>query len=108
MGTFTGVRMPSRFGAVDCDDAGRIRAWKEKPLLDSYINAGFFVFEHAFLEYLCDDEDCDLEKAPLERLAGDGQLSMYRHDGFWHCMDTRRDYLDLSEMWRNGKAAWTQ
>jgi len=106
MGTFTGVRMPSRFGAVQTDDQGRILSWHEKPLLESYINGGFFVFERGFLDYLSEDANCELEKEPLERLATKGQLSMYPHDGFWHCMDTYRDYMTLNRMWNEGHAPW--
>jgi len=106
IGTFTGVRIPSRFAAVQTDDKGLALAWQEKPLLESYVNGGFFVFERRFLEYLSVDEGCELEREPLERLAADGQLSMYRHDGFWHPMDTYRDYLLLNDMWRSGRATW--
>ena len=106
IGTFTGVRMPSRFGTIQADSGGRIQSWQEKPLLDSYINGGFFVFERRFLDYLSDDEACELEKEPLERLAAAGQLSMYPHDGYWHCMDTYRDYLHLNELWAAGEAPW--
>ena len=91
MATFTGVRMPSRFGSVKTDENGNILSWQEKPVLDEYINCGFFVFKREFLDYLSEDESCDLEKEPLERLAAEGQLSMYRHTGFWQCMDTLRD-----------------
>ena len=106
VGTFTGVRMPSRFGAVRTDPSGRILAWQEKPLLESHINGGFFVFERRFLDYLSEQDGCDLEKEPLERLAAEGQLSMYAHDGFWHCMDTYRDFVLLNEMWDGGRAGW--
>ena len=106
VGTFTGVRMPSRFGAVTADAEGRVTAWQEKPLLDGYVNGGFFVFERRFLEYLSEDEDCELEREPLERLAAEGQLSMYPHDGFWQCMDTYRDFTYLNELWQSGKAPW--
>ncbi|MDL2207936.1 glucose-1-phosphate cytidylyltransferase, partial [Desulfovibrio sp. OttesenSCG-928-M16] len=92
LGTFTGVRMPSRFGTVSTDDQGNIASWEEKPLLNQFTNCGFFVFEHEFLDMLTEDEDCDLEKEPLQRLAADGQLAMYRHRGFWQCMDTLRDF----------------
>lgn len=106
IGTFTGVRMPSRFGTVQTDAQGRIRSWQEKPLLESYINGGFFVFDRRFLDYLSGDDKCELEQEPLERLAAEGQLSMYPHDGFWHCMDTYRDYLHLNQMWDSGQAKW--
>ena len=104
--TFTGVRMPSRFGAVKTDEQGRILSWEEKPVLNEYINCGFFVFKREFLDYLSDDENCDLEKEPLERLAGEGRLSMYPHDGRWQCMDTLRDAQALNALWDAGKAFW--
>ena len=106
IGTFTGVRMPSRFGAVKTDSEGKIISWEEKPLLNEYINCGFFVFERCFLDYLSTDPCCDLEKEPLQRLAAEGQLSMYPHEGQWQCMDTLRDSLLLNELWDTGKAFW--
>ena len=107
LGTFTGVRMPSRFGTVSTDEHGNIQSWQEKPLLNQFTNCGYFVFEPEFLEYLTTDESCDLEKAPLERLAAEGQLAMYRHEGFWQCMDTLRDYQLLNSIWDKGNAPWT-
>lgn len=106
IGTFTGVRMPSRFGAVRTDARGKILSWEEKPVLDEYINCGFFVFERKFLDYLDMDESCDLEKEPLQRLAAEGQLSMYQHPGRWQCMDTLRDSIMLNELWNTGNAFW--
>lgn len=106
MGTFTGVRMPSRFGSVQTDAQGNILSWQEKPVLNEYINCGFFVFERKFLEYLSIDENCDLEKEPLEQLAAEGQLAMYPHQGFWQCMDTLRDTQALNSLWDKGQAAW--
>ena len=108
IGTFTGVRMPSRFGAVTTDDQGKILSWEEKPMLNEYINCGFFVFEHRFLDYLSSDAACDLEKEPLTRLAREGQLSMYRHEGRWQCMDTLRDSLLLNALWDKGEAFWSK
>ncbi|MEM1156903.1 MAG: glucose-1-phosphate cytidylyltransferase [Verrucomicrobiota bacterium] len=105
-GTFTGVRMPSRFGAVQTDDGGKVLSWEEKPLLEEYINSGFFIFKREFLSYLTKDPMCDLEKKPLERLASEGKMAMYKHDGFWHCMDTQREYHLLNEMWASNKAPW--
>ena len=61
------MRMPSRFGTVRTDADGKILSWEEKPVLDEYINCGFFVFERAFLDYLTEDEECDLEKEPLQQ-----------------------------------------
>lgn len=107
IGTFTGVRMPSRFGGVRTDEQGNILSWREKPVLDEYINCGFFVFERCFLDYLDEDENCDLEKEPLERLADEGQLAMYPHPGFWQCMDTLRDAQELNALWEKG-APWLE
>ena len=106
IGVFTGVRMPSRFGTVKTDAQGNILSWEEKPVLDEYINCGFFVFKREFLDYLSEDESCDLEKEPLERLAREQQLAMYPHPGFWQCMDTLRDYLNLNNMWDKGERPW--
>jgi len=106
IGTFTGVRMPSRFGTVRTDTRGNILSWEEKPVLNEYVNCGFFVFKREFLGYLSEDESCDLEKEPLERLAREGQLSMYQHVGLWQCMDTLRDVQALNAMWDKGQAFW--
>ena len=106
IGTFTGVRMPSRFGTVTTDEQGSILSWEEKPVLNEYINCGFFVFKREFLEYLSEDESCDLEKEPLQRLAAEGQLSMYPHPGQWQCMDTLRDSQKLNALWDKGEAFW--
>lgn len=108
MGTFTGVRMPSRFGTVNTDAQGNILSWEEKPVLNEYINCGFFVFKREFLDYLSEDEDCDLEKEPMQRLAAEGQLSMYPHEGRWECMDTLRDSQKLNALWDKGQAFWTK
>ena len=106
IGAFTGVRMPSRFGAVTTDAQGNILSWEEKPVLNEYINCGFFVFKREFLDYLSEDESCDLEKEPLQRLAAEGQLSMYPHPGQWQCMDTLRDSQKLNALWDAGQAFW--
>ena len=68
--------MPSRFGTVRTSGEGKILSWEEKPLLDEFINCGFFVFKREFLDYLSEDESCDLEKEPLQKLAAEGKLSM--------------------------------
>lgn len=106
IGTFSGVRMPSRFGTVRTDASGKILSWEEKPVLHEFINCGFFVFERTFLDYLDEDENCDLEKEPLQRLAAEGQLAMYPHPGQWQCMDTLRDSIKLNELWNTGQAFW--
>jgi glucose-1-phosphate cytidylyltransferase len=106
MATVTGVRPPARFGEL-ITEGDLVREFSEKPQAhEARINGGFFVFERAFLRYLEDDDGCTLERAPLERLARDGQLAIYRHDGFWQCMDTLRDVQYLESLWRSGRAPW--
>lgn len=104
LATVTTVRPLSRFGVMDIDPDGRVERFREKPLTDDFINAGFFVFENEVLRYL--DEECVLEQGPLERLASEGQLMAYRHEGFWQPMDTYREYTMLNEMWSSGNAPW--
>ena len=72
------------------------------------INGGYFVLERGALDYLTDDPGCTLEREPLEKLAAAGQLSVYRHAGFWQCMDTYRDYQLLNQLWESGGAEWKQ
>lgn len=103
--TVTGVTVPSRFGNLEID-ADRVISFSEKNVLsDKYINGGFFVFEKEFLKYLVMDSSCVLERAPLHDAARDGQLMVYRHNGFWQCMDTFRERQKLEELWKNG-APW--
>jgi glucose-1-phosphate cytidylyltransferase len=104
LATVTTVRPLSRFGVMDLDKTGQVQQFREKPQTDDYVNAGFFVFEPQVLDYL--DEDCVLEQAPLERLAAEGQLMAYRHEGFWQPMDTYREFTMLNEMWDSGVAPW--
>ena len=104
LATVTTVRPLSRFGVMDLDKTGQVQQFREKPQTDDYVNAGFFVFEPQVLDYL--DEDCVLEQAPLERLAAEGQLMAYRHEGFWQPMDTYREFTMLNEMWDSGDAPW--
>jgi glucose-1-phosphate cytidylyltransferase len=105
IGTVTAVQPESRFGILDLTPAGAVQKFIEKPKLDGWINAGYFVFEREFLDYLGGD-DCILERSPLERLAHDGQLMCYKHEGFFYAMDTFREYQVLNEMWNRGEAPW--
>ena len=77
----------------------------EKPQLSGWANAGFFVFNRRIYDYLSGDS-CILEHEPLERLAREGQLMAYRHDGFFFAMDTYREYQSLNELWAKGEAPW--
>lgn len=106
LGTVTGVHPIARFGELMLDGQ-RVQSFSEKPQVhDSYISGGFFIFERAFFDYLDADESCVLERDPLERLAAEGELMAYIHDGFWHCMDTYRDYKLLNQIWSSGDAPW--
>ena len=104
LATVTTVRPLSRFGVMDLDKTGQVQQFREKPQTDDYVNAGFFVFEPQVLDYL--DDECVLEQVPLERLAAEGQLMAYRHEGFWQPMDTYREFTMLNEMWDSGNAPW--
>jgi glucose-1-phosphate cytidylyltransferase len=107
IGTVTGVRPMGRFGELRL--AGdRVVEFSEKPqVTEGLINGGFFVFEREFIDrYLEDRDDLVLEREPMERLCADGQLMMRWHDGFWHPMDTYREWRVLEDMWASGKAPW--
>jgi glucose-1-phosphate cytidylyltransferase len=103
--TLTSVMPPTRFGVIDVSSDGLIRSFKEKPQTDSWVNAGFFVFEPEVFDYL--DAESILEREPLEKLAAEGQLMAFRHDGFWQPMDTYRDKLELESLWNSGNPPWT-
>jgi glucose-1-phosphate cytidylyltransferase len=103
--TVTTVRPHSRFGLLETASDGKVLAFNEKPQMDGWASAGFLVFERKLFEYIEADE-CVLEGEPLERLAAEGQLVAYRHEGFFFAMDTYREYLHLNELWQSGKAPW--
>ncbi len=105
LATVTTVRPPSRFGVVTFDADGNVRQFTEKPQIEGWASAGFFIFENAIFDYL-DGDDCVLEATPLERLSAAGQLMAYRHEGFFYPMDTYRDHQYLNQVWETGKAPW--
>jgi len=106
IGTITGVRPPSRFGEIVAEDE-EIIEFNEKPLVSKgYINGGYFVFNKEIFNYLSTDDNCVFEREPLEKLVNKGELKLYPHNGFWHCMDTYRDYVLLNEYWNKGDAPW--
>jgi glucose-1-phosphate cytidylyltransferase len=105
LATMTTVQPLTRFGIVEIEDDGTVRRFREKPQSDECVNGGFFVFEPRVLEnYL--DKDSVLEREPLERLAKEGQLVAYRHEGFWQPMDTYREFTILNDLWHAGSAPW--
>jgi glucose-1-phosphate cytidylyltransferase len=105
LATVTAVRPPARFGGLTIEGP-LVREFSEKPQSgEGWINGGFFVFEPAVLDYMTDDA-ISLEREPLERLASEGQLAAFRHEGFWQPMDTLRDKRVLEALWESGKAPW--
>ncbi|MBI2015722.1 MAG: glucose-1-phosphate cytidylyltransferase [Candidatus Rokubacteria bacterium] len=105
LATVTAVRPPARFGGL-VFDGDLVSEFTEKPQIgEGWINGGFFVMEPGALDYIAGDETY-LEREPLERLAKDGQLAAWRHDGFWQCMDTLRDLKLLESLWESGRAPW--
>ena len=106
LATVTAVRPPSRFGGLSIE-RDVVEEFVEKPQIgEGWINGGFFVLEPKALDYIDGDETM-FEREPLERLAKDGQLAAYRHQGFWQCVDTPRDLRLLEERWRSNHAGWT-
>jgi len=104
--TVTGVHPPSRFGEMNVRN-GVVQHFDEKPQIsEGMVNGGFFVCEKGFFDYLSEDESCVLEQEPLQRVAGDGQLAAYSHEGFWQCMDTYREWQLLTNLWESGRAPW--
>src|SRR2546421_8230147 len=103
--TITAVRPPGRFGALQLED-GKVRGFTEKPRGgDGFINGGFFVLSPRCLD-LIEGDDTVWEDAPLDALAGKGQLMAFEHKGFWQPMDTLRDKRQLEELWTSGRAPW--
>lgn len=104
--TMTSVQPEGRFGAIEISSDNLVSNFYEKPKGDgSWINAGFFVCQPEVLNYIDGDETV-FEQEPLERLAAEGQIVTYKHDGFWKCMDTQRDKTQLNELWESGAAKW--
>lgn len=108
IGTVTGVHPPSRFGELQIASGGGVVEFNEKPqVTDGLINGGFFVFNRVFAErYLEPRDSLVLEQEPLQRLARDGELMVYVHNGFWQPMDTHRELLLLDQQWTSGAAPW--
>jgi glucose-1-phosphate cytidylyltransferase len=104
--TLSGIHPHSRWGLLKHDGNGKVTEFVEKPVLFDYINGGFYCMRKDFFDYLIPNESCVMETEPLTGLAKSGQLSMYKHEGFWHAMDTYKDFLDLNKMWDEGKNPW--
>jgi glucose-1-phosphate cytidylyltransferase len=105
LATVTGVHPPSRFGELVLDGT-EVTRFAEKPAGGSLISGGFFVFDRAVMDRISPDPSCVLEREPLESLAADGELRVFRHDGYWQCADTVRDVENLRSLWERGEAPW--
>lgn len=104
--TLTAVQIEQSKGILNIGIDNAVQSFREKSARDSApINAGFMVLEPAIFDYL-DGDDCIFERAPLEKLAKEGQLMSYMHKGFWQCMDTKREKDTLEELWESGRAPW--
>lgn len=105
LATLTATKPPGRFGAMNLDGS-RVVSFQEKPQGDGgWINGGFFVLSPGVIDYIEGDHSI-WERAPMERLAQEGQMAAYLHHGFWQPMDTLRDKSSLEELWASGKAPW--
>jgi len=107
LATLTAVQTSGRFGVLDVDKEGDVQSFLEKPKgEDSWISTGFFVLEPNIFNYITEDAFVVWEREPMENLAKDGQLGAYKHTGFWKCMDTLRDKVELERLWQSGEALW--
>lgn len=108
LATLTSIQTPGRFGNIEMDNEGLVQHFVEKPQGDGmWINGGFFVLEPGIFNYLEGDvEEIQWENKPLKEIAEDGQLSAYKHSGFWKPMDALRDRIELEHLWSTGEAKW--
>ena len=107
LGTVLGTLPSARFGELNVSQDHLVEGFLEKPESKlGFINGGFFFFEKEFRQYLSTDPSCIMERGPLEKLAKDNQLMMFKHTGFWQPMDTLRDKMHLQDLWDKGQAPW--
>lgn len=105
LATLTAVELVQRFGVLELNGEREVRSFTEKAADGTRINVGYMVLEPEVFDYI-EGDDTVFEKGPLDRLAKEGQLTAYFHDGFWQCMDTKREKDKLEELWAAGKAPW--
>ena len=106
LATITAAKVGQRFGCIDIADNGTVTKFREKADQDgTVVNAGFMVLEPQVIDYI-DGDEVPFEKAPLERIAAEGQLNAFIHEGFWQCMDTKRDKDLLEKLIKEGNAPW--
>ncbi len=104
LATVTAVQPTNRFGALEIDADSAVTSFEEKPMSDKWVNGGFFIFEKDIFEYL--DDECILERAPLEELSKQDELRAFKHQGFGRPMDTHRETQELNQIWNEGMAPW--
>jgi len=105
--TVTAVRPIARFGELEINE-DQVMSFLEKPQISQgWINGGYFIIEPKFFDYIEDNHTAVLEKEPLEKAAREGELMAYQHNGFWQCMDTKRDRDLLESLWEDNKAPWS-
>lgn len=105
--TLTAIQNIGRFGVLDLDSKAKVLSFLEKPRAEgAWINGGFFVLEPDIFDFIKTGDLSVWENEPLENLAVAGKLSAYKHNGFWRCMDTLRDKIELERIWQSGKAPW--
>jgi glucose-1-phosphate cytidylyltransferase len=104
LATLTAVNPRSQFGLLKLDEANAVLEFQEKPLMQEWINGGFFVFNRRVFDYL--EDNSVLEREPFEQLAREGQIMAYKHAGLWKCLDTYKDHLEFNQLWDTGQAAW--
>jgi len=102
--TLTGVKPTSSFGVFKTEN-GVVTSFKEKPVLEERINGGYMVLNKKVFNYI-PDANCAFEQEPLHKLAGDGEIAMYTHNGFWTAIDTYKDVERVNELWDRGEALW--
>jgi glucose-1-phosphate cytidylyltransferase len=102
--TVTGTKLTSRFGVLIVDEFGIARSFAEKPATDGLINGGFGVFNREIFNYL--SEESNFEKDGLQKLAKREEVAVYRHDGFWQCMDTYKEVEDFNRQWKLNNRPW--
>ena len=107
LGSVTAVRPPSRFGELNINENNTVKELEEKPQMGKgLINGGFFIFDKKMLSFLSEDENCDFEFGPLQKIASEGQLKAFKHEGFWQCMDNVRERDFLNKLVKDNTAPW--
>jgi len=105
--TVTAYRPSGKFGSLNLNEKMEVQSFTEKPAGDGmWVNAGFFVCQPEVFDYIQEGDETIFERTPLEKLAKDGEMQAFKHEGFWKPMDILKDNKDLNEMWDSGKAPW--